>query len=191
MLTSINPLGERARRQHYRITVVAYVLGSTVGGALVGLVAATIGWFLPDGDWLVPVVVISLVLGGLVDVRRSRIPCLHRQVDENWLPKYRGWVYGFGFGLQLGTGIATIVTTAAVYTMLILMVGSGSPIIGAGIGALFGFSRALPIISTRSIESHHQLRALMRKVDVGRPWSSRFSAMAQWTAAGLVWVLGA
>ena len=33
MLASINPLGERGRNQRYRVTVTAYIVGSTVAGA--------------------------------------------------------------------------------------------------------------------------------------------------------------
>ena len=36
MLASINPLGERSRNQRYPMTVVAYIAGSTVAGAILG-----------------------------------------------------------------------------------------------------------------------------------------------------------
>jgi hypothetical protein len=34
----------------------------------------------------------------------SGCPSWQRQVDERWLTTYRGWVYGAGFGFQLGAG---------------------------------------------------------------------------------------
>ena len=43
----------------------------------------------------------------LTDVGRRR------QVNEDWMARYRGWAYGAGFGLQLGLGVVTIVTTAS------------------------------------------------------------------------------
>ena len=42
-----------------------------------------------------------LLLAGLLLDRRVgglRLPTWHRQVDERWLARYRGWVYGLGFG---------------------------------------------------------------------------------------------
>ena len=53
----------------------------------------------------------------VVDVSplRRRLPTTRRQVNEDWMGRYRGWVYGGAFGAQLGSGVATIVTSAAVY----------------------------------------------------------------------------
>ena len=48
-------------------------------------------------------------LGGL------HLPPTRRQVNERWLDQFRLWVYGAGFGWQIGTGLATYVKTAAVY----------------------------------------------------------------------------
>ena len=55
-----------------------------------------------------------------------RLPGPRRQVDERWLHRYRGWVYGAGFGVQLGLGVATVVTTSAVYVMLAAAVLTGT-----------------------------------------------------------------
>ncbi len=43
MLASISPLGERARRQHYAITVTAYVVGVDVRGRVAGRAAGRSG----------------------------------------------------------------------------------------------------------------------------------------------------
>ena len=45
-----------------------------------------------------------------------RPPFLHRQVDDDWLSAYRPWVYGVGFGWQIGAGVTTYTMTAAVGT---------------------------------------------------------------------------
>ena len=42
-------------------------------------------------------------------------PGPRRQVNERWLDEYRGWVYGLGFGAQLGLGVTTVITSAATY----------------------------------------------------------------------------
>jgi len=62
---------------------------------------------------------------------------VHRQVDDGWLPRYRGWVYGAGFGLQLGLGVVTIVTTAAVPAVWLLALLTASPSHGAAVGLAF------------------------------------------------------
>jgi hypothetical protein len=43
MLTSISPLGERARASRWWLTTTAYVVSSVVGGLALGLVAALLG----------------------------------------------------------------------------------------------------------------------------------------------------
>src|SRR6478735_3525117 len=104
MLSSISPFGERARASRWSVTVVAYLLGS----------------LLPDGVRESPatatVLAVLLVAGLLLDrgVASRRLPSWRRQVDENWLSGYRGWVYGVGFGTQLGFGVVTIVTSSTV-----------------------------------------------------------------------------
>ena len=49
-----------------------------------------------------------------------RLPVHHRQVNERWLDGLRPWVYGAGFGWQIGTGVVTYIKTAAVYLLIVL-----------------------------------------------------------------------
>src|SRR5436190_12077859 len=122
MLGSITPLGERGRRQRWTATVAAFVTGSTAAGLLTG---GALGW---AGAHAVPLSAVSsgprlgllgllLAAGIALDARVGglRLPSSRRQVNEDWLTRYRGWVYGGAFGLQLGTGVVTIVTGSAVY----------------------------------------------------------------------------
>ena len=57
------------------------------------------------------------VLGGAVDsgVLGFAPPFFKRQVNEYWLGRYRAWVYGSGFGWQIGAGVTTYIMTAAVF----------------------------------------------------------------------------
>ena len=43
MLSSISPLGERARASRWWLTTTAYVLASTLGGVVLGLLASGTG----------------------------------------------------------------------------------------------------------------------------------------------------
>jgi hypothetical protein len=47
MLSSISPLGERARATRWGTTVTAYLLGSLLGGLGLGALAALVGGLLP------------------------------------------------------------------------------------------------------------------------------------------------
>ena len=149
MLASIHPLGERARGQQFSITVAAYVLGSTLGAVAFGALLGALGR-LVFADAALGVRVGILAVGGIAaaifDGARRRIPSWHRQVNEDWLSAYRGWVYGFGFGAQLGVGVITIVTTASVYLTWLAALVVANPAAGAVVGAGFGLARALPVV---------------------------------------------
>jgi hypothetical protein len=149
MLASIHPLGERARGNTFAVTAVAYALGSTAAATAFGLVLGAAGASLVSGvDDRVRLagLAVAAVAAAFVDRSASRIPSWHRQVNEDWLAEYRGWIYGAGFGAQLGLGVVTIVTTASVYLTWVAAVLAGSPAIGAGVGATFGLTRALPVL---------------------------------------------
>ncbi|MDT7545820.1 MAG: hypothetical protein QOE99_1930 [Actinomycetota bacterium] len=156
MLTSISPLGERARGNRWAVTVTAYVVASVLGGLTTGAAVGAIG-SLAD----VPVLVAAAVcaVAAAADLVH-RLPTIRRQVDEDWLTRYRGWVYGVGYGYQLGLGLVTIVTSAATYATVALCLLSGSPVVGAAIGTAFGLVRALPILLLRSADTPDRLRSV-------------------------------
>lgn len=160
MLTSITPLGERGRRRHWAPTALAYVIGSTVGGAMVGLVAGLAGAAIasavrPSTTVLAGIAAAGCLGASAIDGAGWRAPTISRQVNEDWLGSYRGWVCGLGFGVQLGMGVLTIVTTATVYLMLTLTLAAAASTataaeaLGVGVlaGTAFGLARALPILA--------------------------------------------
>lgn|SRR5579884_864926 len=170
MLSSITPLGERGRNMRWSHTVSWYIFGSLLGGLAIGGLAASIG----DAAGLEHVSGSTRLLGAaafcgagwLFDagVLGRPVPSIHRQVNENWLPEYRGWVYGFGFGVQLGFGLATITRTSTIYSALVAAFLSGSLFVGLVIGSLFGAVRAAPIILTRSVNTGQQLARLHQRL---------------------------
>ena len=100
MLASIHPLGERARGQSFVVTVAAYTVGSVVAAAALGAVLGALGAAVvrrrrrrASGSASSRG---AAVLAALVDRSGRRIPSWHRQVNEDWLTEYRGWVYGLG-----------------------------------------------------------------------------------------------
>ena len=92
----------------------------------------------------------------------DRIPHWHRQVDKRWLDEYRGWIYGLGYGVQLGAGVLTIVRTVSVHVMLLVAAATGSVAGGAAVGATFGLVRGASILTAGGIDSPTRLVAFHR-----------------------------
>src|SRR4051794_22184875 len=160
MLASITPLGERGRGASWPRAVTAYVVGSLVGGAVMGSALGAAGSLLPR----VPLGLLAVAgLLALAADLSGRLPALHRQVDENWLVTYRDWVYGAGFGLQLGLGAVTIATSASTYLVWVLELSTRSAAAGALVGAVFGLARALPLLTAAGAVDPESLRALHRR----------------------------
>ena len=167
MLTSISPLGERARGNRFWRTAAAYTAGSLLGGTAIGAALGAAGApFVDTVDEAVPLAVLAAaaIAGNVLDAT-GHVPTVRRQVDERWLSTYRGWVYGFGFGAQLGVGVATIVTASTTYVALLAAFLTGSPLGGAIVGATFGLTRAAPLLATRSVRAPADLASLHRTVD--------------------------
>src|SRR5579884_3685059 len=144
MLASISPLGERARNNRWGLTASAYAVASTAAGAAVGAAAGGLGWLAGASprpgagwSWTLAVGAGACLLAALWDLRGRPLPP-RRQVNEDWLATYRGWVYGAGFGAQLGAGFATIVTSATVPLTFLLALLTGAPARGGMVGAAFG-----------------------------------------------------
>jgi len=186
MLSSITPLGERGRNNRYGITASAFVVGALAGGTALGAVCGWLGSFLPARSGTVDALfVIALAAtGGFLDA--TRVPTIKRQVDEEWLHRYRGWVYGIGFGAQLGFGLVTVVTSAATYVAFALALLTGSVVAGAAIGFVFGAVRGLSLLMARHIESADELRRFHRQLDSRSSSGARLGVAAQ----GLIGVLG-
>jgi hypothetical protein len=146
--------------------VTAYVVASTMAGSALGLVLGLAGSLgpgnAPSGSgrgWLLAAI---LALGVAFDLRRTRptLPTVRRQVNEDWLSRYRGWVYGVGFGAQLGLGVVTIVTASAVYATFGAALLSGSAAAGAAIGGTFGLVRGATVLTARSVRRPDHLAAV-------------------------------
>ena len=188
MMSSLTPVGERARGQRWGITAAAHVVGAMAGGALLGTLVGSVGWLLgrlgggvtealPVAVLAVVVVGAAVLEGGPVAVR---VPTVHRQVDERWLDTYRGWVYGAGYGAQLGFGVVTIIPTWATPAMMAAMLLTRGPSAGAAIGIVYGLARSLPVLTTSRLTDPSRLWRFHRRME-------RWGELARpATAVGLV-----
>lgn len=167
MLSSIHPLGERGKGNRFVTTATAFVVGAVVGGAATGALFGAVGALLdaPVADALALGLVGGVAVGAAWFERSGRrLPSIPRQVNEDWLNEYRGWVYGAGFGFQLGAGVLTFITSAAVYVALAAMVLVGNLAGGVLIGVAFGFTRGLSLVPARRINSPAELVSFHRRL---------------------------
>jgi hypothetical protein len=162
------------------MTVAAYLAGSVTGGALAGGLAGSIGWAMfalvdPPAIAVLAGAGVLALLALAFDLRLGglRLPTLRRQVNEDWLNRYRGWVYGAGFGLQLGAGFATIMTTAAVPVTFAFAALTGSPLPGVLIGATFGAVRGALVLAAARVNEPSQLVQLHRRIASTAPLAAR------------------
>lgn len=192
MLGSISPVGEKARGQRWWLTVTAYVAGSVLGGSVIGITLGALGAALSSAVeisialrlWLLAA---TALVGAGIDaaVLPLRFPTWRRQVDERWLTEYRGWVYGAGFGFQLGTGFATIVPAAVTYTAFAAALLSLSPVGGLAVGAAFGLMRSVPLLLTARLHTATALYAATRRVEAAEPTAGRVAVLGQLTIAAM------
>ncbi len=168
MLSSIHPLGERGKGNRFAVTAAAFVVGAVLGGATLGAVLGVIG-LVPSlvlGDALsLGIVGVVAVAATVFEYTGRSLPSVPRQVDEDWLNQYRGWVYGVGFGFQLGAGVLTYITSAAVYVAIAAALLVGHPAGAAAIGIAFGLTRGFSLLPARAIQSPQALVSFHRRLD--------------------------
>jgi len=197
MLSTITPLGEQVRHNRYSTSVAWFVLGATLGGATLGaataVLAAGVAALDLSGEARVGIAAVlaavtvasDLALGGF------RLPSHTRQVNETWLDQFRSWVYAGGFGWQIGVGLATYVTTSAVYLMIGLAALTASPLVALAVVTGFGFVRGLAILLGVGLTTPEKMMALHRRLDELLPAAQRaivaLQAVVLAVAVGAVW----
>jgi hypothetical protein len=197
MLSSITPMSERARNQRWGVTATWFVVGGIAGGVTLGALAA----LLAAGIALAGLSTTAGVSAGAVCALAAASldlgafglapPYLRRQVNEIWLGTYRGWLYGVGFGWQIGVGITTYIMTAAVFLTIALAALTADPLIAFAIATLFGTIRGLGVILARNIDSPAQLSAFHRRFhDLGPTTRAVTIAVQLVVAVLLAWSAG-
>lgn len=196
MLTSISPLGERARGNRFSVTAGAHIVGSALGGAAIGAVAGTLGWALlaPVGSATARGLALMLVAAAaflaIAADRWRMVPTIHRQVDERWIGAYRGWAYGAGYGVQLGAAVVTIVPSALTYAAIGAAVATGSPVAGALVGTAFGAARGLGVLLGWQVHTTEQLVRLHRRVVSAGPLAARLTTAGAFAVGATAVVAG-
>jgi MFS family permease len=202
MLSQITPLGERSRGHAFGFTASWFVGGALVGGAMLGGVVAGLAAVASAADLTATAALGATAVLALVaaasDAHTFGVgpPFLRRQVNEEWLVKYRSWLYGFGFGWQIGTGVTTYIMTTAVLLTVAIAVLTASPVTAFVICMVFATTRGLAVLLAARITSPAALASFHRRFDALGPSVRRAVIVVQVAvaavAAGAAWhpVLG-
>ena len=197
MLSSIHPFGERSRNNSFGRTAGAHLIGSAFGGLALGALGGAFGLLLslaldPASGFRVWIVAAFAVVAlALEATSRERLfPTRTRQVNENWIQSYRGWIYGGGFGAELGFGVSTIITTTLIHLLVVAMVLVSSFPQALVLGLTFGTVRGATVLAARSVDSPEQLRLFHQRLDTYRD-RSRSGAVASLAIASAIGLAGA
>lgn len=179
MLSSIHPLGERGRHNNWWLTVGAFTVGAVMAGGAVGAVLGLIGRLslsaLEPFDLLIATAALALI-AGILDMSGVVPPGPRRQVNETWIGAFRGWIYGGGFGLQLGAGFLTYMVTWGVLAMFLAEILTTSPGRGALVGGVFGLGRSATLLIAGYVDRPSRLTSFNRRLVVAGPVVRRISS---------------
>jgi hypothetical protein len=183
MLSSLTPFGEASRGNRYAVAATAFIGSALLGGLCLGL-ALSVPALAIDAFGVTPATasaVVAIAAGVTVaaDFGVVKTPRIPRQVDESWFGQFRPWVYGLGYGWQIGVGLATYVMTNAVYLMLVVAAMTGDPWVAICIGAIFGGVRGLTLLVGWRLVDPGRIRNLHRRLDALEPTSRLLAVGAQ------------
>lgn len=191
MLSTITPMTERARGHRFGVTSVWFLVGALTGGAMLGAVGAAGALALDAADLPVRTAIVAAavlsILAGAVDAGSLGIrpPFFRRQVDDAWLRQYRPWVYGVGFGWQIGVGVTTYVMTAGVVLTVFLAALTASPLAAVVLGVLFGGVRGSAVYLAAGATDPAGLRRLHTRM-AGMEAPVRVATMLSMLLVGLL-----
>ena len=197
MLSTITPMGEQGRGHRFAGSAAWFVAGAVSGGATLGAGAAALAAGVAAADLSgdarigAAAVLAAVTIASDLAVGGFRLPSHTRQVNEGWLGQYRRWVYAGGFGWQIGVGLATYVTTAAVYLLVALAALTASPAAAFAVVTGFGLVRGLAVLLGRGLTTPERMLALHRRLEELLPSAQRGIVLVQAAvlavAAGAAW----
>ena len=169
MLSQLNPVSERARGQRFAVTATWFVVGALAGGATLGAAMLALAFAVEalgvGGAAAAGAAAVIALVGAASDAHALpwSPPFHRRQVNEDWLPHYRGWLYGVGFGWQIGTGVATYIMTAAVFVMIAVGALTASPVVAFAVAIVFALARGVVVLATARFTGFDALATFHRR----------------------------
>ena len=142
--------------------------GNAGGRAALGAILGAVGRSVPvtlDESWRLSALALAGAAAAVWDLKVRRFP-IHRQVNEDWLSAFRPWVYGWGYGLQLGAAVVTAVNTALVPMFMLAALLTRDPDEWtAGGRGRFGAMRGLTVTLNRRVRNAAGLARLHHRLD--------------------------
>ena len=187
MLASISPLGQRARPGRWWRAAGSFFLAATVAGAAVGALLGAVGELAGLHDLArrpvgLTLLALAAIAGAALDLTGRQLGW-RRQVDESWLTRYREWVYGIGYGAQLGVGGVTIISSAATVLAGVFAIALADPTWSAALGAVFGAARGAQLGVVARVRTPADLGRVMSRFDAARAPARRVAISAQLATA--------
>ncbi len=190
VLSTMTPLAERARGHRFAVTAAWYVLGAVLGGLSLGVLVAGLALVVTavdlPGAALVGGVCCLLCAAADTSAAPVTLPGHRRQVNEDWLESYRPWVYGLGYGWQIGTGLVTYLRTTSVYALVVLGALAGWRL-AVLCCLVFGLVRGLAVLLSAGCTTRERLVAFHRRFAAADPVTREVTALT--CAAVGLWLL--
>jgi hypothetical protein len=163
MVGTIGFAGSKAR-QNSRYTAWWLRLGlphaalSALGGGLVGGLlglagVATADRLTQDARVWAGVAVVGLMFIAEGANVPAKILGRARQVPMSWKHTFPAPMSAALYGFTLGTGVLSTAYFWSFWALLVLIVGSADPVVGIGLGAVYGLSRTAPILASAVVSS--------------------------------------
>jgi hypothetical protein len=199
MVGSIIPIvyGERNARPRIEAHTV-YVSGSIAGGATLGLLLGGLGHVLHANrlfeNWPTAVLIVAGVVhilgaGRDLGIVRFWLPESRWQVPRQWQYLWPGRWVAAAYGFLLGMNVFTRMLTPALHLVLIWVVLAGDATLGAGVLAVGGAARALPVVFLTARQGAPGLEPTRRLLERLQP--AAFIIMGLALAASGGWLLAA
>lgn len=137
------------------MALVHLLAGTTSGGAVLGLGTAVAAF----ASSRVPAIRLGVLLGlGLVSITATVAPAWRRWIPQRGRQVRSGLIHerdrksaAFIWGLELGSGIRTLVVTPAFYGLLALAVSQSTALRALAIGLLYGATRGGVIVTVAEV----------------------------------------
>lgn len=138
----------------YITSLLLFALGAVVSAAAVGGVCGALGALFLTWAPSLHIAIWSLVAGvatiyGFAGLRGVKwpVPTRHWQVPSDW-GQHGQPLFALAFGLILGAGFFTFITSIGYYLLLAICVVAADPVRGSMLMAMYGAARAAPVILT-------------------------------------------
>lgn len=184
MLGTVCSTGGKPELRRRMLDASLLAVGSTAGGALVGLAAAQLNGLILAAISQEHLGILLAAVAFIAAIRETRmvpLPVLStsRQVDSIWWGKYDSRLVAVGWGLQFGSGFLTVINSAGLYVLFLFAIWAGDSWTGPVIMGVYGLSRGLEALIALGLEplgDTHE--TFIARLDTLRPYVNWACAVA-------------